>query len=209
MNPRVIVFAKAPDPGAVKTRLIPLIGAEGAARLQRLLIARSLRTALDASLGPVELCCTPDLGHAFFAECASRFGVTLSEQGTGDLGTRMHNALERACSGDDGAILIGSDCPSLGAGDLHDAATALKDGYRAVFVPAEDGGYMLVGSTASDRRLFERIDWGSGTVMMDTRERLHSLGWRWQELPVRWDVDRPADYQRMLREGLLDADAES
>lgn len=207
MNPKIIVFAKAPIAGEAKTRLIPLIGAEGAAKLQRLLIAHSLRVALDARLGPVELCCTPDCEHPYFAQCASRFGVQLTQQGAGDLGARMHNALARIGNG--GAILVGCDCPSLEADDLRQAAAALKDAYRAVFVPAEDGGYMLVGTTASDCRLFERIEWGGGMVMADTRERLRRLGWRWRELPVRWDVDRPADYERMLREGLLNMDADA
>ncbi|MEX0960449.1 MAG: TIGR04282 family arsenosugar biosynthesis glycosyltransferase [Burkholderiales bacterium] len=207
MKASVLVFAKAPVPGAVKTRLIPLIGADGAARLQRQLTEHSLRIARDARIGPVELCCTPNREHAFFAECAVRYRMQLSDQTGCDLGERMHNALAQACSEGRSAILIGSDCPSLTATDLGDAAAALASGYRAVFVPSTDGGYMLVGTTASDRRLFERIDWGSATVMAQTRERLHSLGWLWQELPERWDVDRPEDYERMLREGLLEVDA--
>lgn len=195
-------------PGKVKTRLIPLIGADGAAGLQRQLTEHSLRIAREARIGPVELCCTPDREHAFFAECAARYGIRLSDQTGCDLGERMHNALARSGTDGGGAILIGSDCPSLTAADLRDAVTALTSGYRAVFVPTEDGGYMLVGTTVSDRRLFERIAWGSSTVMAETREKLLRLGWRWQELPVRWDVDRPEDYERMLREGLLEADAQ-
>jgi uncharacterized protein len=72
-----------------------------------------------------------------------------------------------------------------------------------VFVPAEDGGYALIGLSRNDARVFEGINWGGTEVMAQTRERLRGLGWRWHELDTLWDVDRPADYQRLLQSGLL------
>jgi glycosyltransferase A (GT-A) superfamily protein (DUF2064 family) len=81
----------------------------------------------------------------------------------------------------------------------------LRDGCDAVFCPAEDGGYVLVGLSQAMPALFDAMTWGTATVMEETRQRLRNLGWHWHELPVHWDVDRPEDYQRMVRDGFLTA----
>ena len=101
------------------------------------------------------------------------------------------------------AMLIGTDCPALTPRDLRLAAHHLEAGADAVFSPTEDGGYALIGARRCDLRLFEGIAWSSATVMEETRARLRDLGWRWEELPTLWDVDRPADYERLLASGLL------
>lgn len=199
----VIVFAKAPVPGRVKTRLASLLGAEGAARLQARLIRRALDTARAADCGDVELCCAPHRRDAFFERCGRIPGVSLTAQGGGDLGNRMHRALERGLRTHRAAILIGADCPALRPGDLCAAARALRDGADAVFAPTEDGGYALVGASRVSTRLFARVDWGSASVMRQTRQRLRALGWRWRELRRVWDVDRPEDHARLVRSRLL------
>lgn len=201
----VLVFARAPVAGAVKTRLIPVIGEHGAAALQRSLVERALAVAREAGLGPVELWCAPDTGDPFFDACQRRFGVSLHRQCDGDLGARMLHALEDALTRSRHALLIGSDCPSLSAWDLREAARVLREGQDAVFCPAEDGGYMLVGVSHAMPALFDPMAWGSDTVMEETRRRLRNLGWRWHELPPHWDVDRPEDYQRLVREGWFPA----
>lgn len=200
---RVQVLAKAPIPGQVKTRLIPRLGENCAANLQAILIARAIDTALSAKVGKVELWCAPNTAHDVFAPLAGR-GVMLHDQGSGDIGERMHRALRYAQSWGDGAILIGTDCPALSAGDLRAAAASLAAGMDAAIVPAEDGGYVLLATSNPRTELFEGISWGSNTVMAETRSRMSRLAWRWQELPVRWDVDRPEDYDRLLREQLLE-----
>jgi rSAM/selenodomain-associated transferase 1 len=199
----VQVFAKAPVAGSVKTRLIPLLGEHGAAALYRSLVEHSLAAARESGLGKVELWCTPDTGDSFFEACRERFGVTLHRQCGGDLGAKMLDALEDGLERSRQVLLVGSDCPSLTAADLRGAARALREGRDAVFCPAEDGGYMLVGLSHAMPALFEAMTWGTDTVMEETRQRLHNLGWRWHELPERWDVDRPEDYQRLVREGLM------
>jgi rSAM/selenodomain-associated transferase 1 len=196
---RVQVFARAPVSGEVKTRLIPRLGAEGAARLQTKLTERAVATAIAAEIGPVELWCSPDLSHPTFAALAQR-GVALRDQGPGDLGERMHGALSSAVRDGDFAVLIGSDCPSLTPHDLRCAAQAISDGADVAFVPAEDGGYVLIATRSCSPRLFDNISWGSDSVMAQTRSRLRELGQSWQELPPRWDIDRPEDYERLLRE---------
>ena len=201
----VLIFARAPVAGNVKTRLIPLLGNHGAAALYRNLIGRALAVARESGVGPVELWCTPDTDDVFFAACRDRFHVTLHRQHEGDLGARMLNAFGDALTRSRHVLLAGSDCPSLTAADLREAAGALHEGCDAVFCPAEDGGYVLVGLSQAMPALFDAMMWGTPTVMEETRQRLRNLGWRWHELPVHWDVDRPEDYQRLVREGFLTA----
>ncbi len=195
----VQIFARAAVSGEVKTRLIPRIGAVAAARLQQALTARTVTTALAADIGPVQLWCSPERSHPALVALAPH-GVERHDQGPGDLGDRMQRALQHALANGDFAVLIGSDCPVLSAADLQCAARALHKGTDIVFVPAEDGGYVLIAASKCSHRLFDGIAWGSETVMQETRHRLQELGWSWQELPQRWDVDRPQDYDRLLRE---------
>lgn len=191
-----IVFAKAPRAGEVKTRLIPLLGAEGAAALHRQLVHRTLVTATEAGLGPVELHATHSLDDAFLQDSARRFGVVLTPQRGDDLGKRLRNAFDDGLVRHSRVIIIGTDCPVLTVLHLHAAQAALSCGNDAVLIPAEDGGYALIGLTRCDDRLFENIAWGCDSVIKATRERLKSLHWQWQELETLWDIDRPEDYRR-------------
>lgn len=200
----VIVFARAPEPGAVKTRLIPLIGPQGAAALHARMMERALATACQAALGAVELHCAPDCDDDFLRSCSSRYPAKLVAQAEGDLGARMAAAAGTALTAHSRVLLMGSDCPALTARHLRAANQALLDGAAAALAPAEDGGYVLLGLKQSDRRLFEGIAWGSETVLADTRARLRELAWPWHELDTLWDVDRAEDYQRLLKSGLLD-----
>src|SRR5690349_1288683 len=153
---RVAVFAKAPVPGQVKTRLVPLLGAEGAARLHEELVLRSLGVAADAGIGGVELWCAPDSAHPFFSRCAARFGARLRDQRGVDLGSRMAEAFRAALCDNAALVLIGSDCPTLTPQSLRDAASALESN-DAVLAPAEDGGYVLVGLSGPDHGIFDGI----------------------------------------------------
>jgi rSAM/selenodomain-associated transferase 1 len=199
----VIAFAKAARPGAVKTRLIPLLGEEGAAALHVKLVRRTLDTLRAASLKDAQLHCTPGTDDPFFWFCRGHYGVTLHQQAAGDLGSRMRVALENALAHRAAALLVGTDCPALTARHLRHAERALRGGDDAVFVPCEDGGYALIGLRRVDARLFDGIAWGSDSVMASTRDRLRELGWRWSELETLWDIDRPGDYDRLVQSGLL------
>jgi rSAM/selenodomain-associated transferase 1 len=199
----VIVFARAPRPGAVKTRLVPLLGAEGAAGLHARLVKQVLETARAAGFQPIELHVTPERDHPFFRSCAGRHGVTLAQQAPGDLGARMLAAFESALAVHGRVLLVGSDCPALTARHLREAEHVLRKGADAAFIPCEDGGYALIGLRRIDARLFEGIAWGTASVMAETRVRLRELGWSWRELETLWDVDRPEDYERLVGSGLL------
>ncbi|MBL8258612.1 MAG: TIGR04282 family arsenosugar biosynthesis glycosyltransferase [Candidatus Competibacteraceae bacterium] len=194
---RLLVFAKAPVPGQVKTRLAGRLGARGAARLYRRLLARTLRAAQVARLCPVELWCAPDSSHGFFGQCRRAYGVRLRRQGEGDLGRRMDRALKQALRESRQAVLIGGDCASVGAPELRAAFEQLASGYDAVLGPAQDGGYVLVGLSRPCPPMFRKIAWSAPTVLEATRRRLRQAGARWFELPLGWDVDTPADLKRL------------
>jgi glycosyltransferase A (GT-A) superfamily protein (DUF2064 family) len=114
----------------------------------------------------------------------------------------MRHTLEAAAARGERMLLIGSDCPAITAEHLARAAAALE-AHDAVFTPAEDGGYVLVGIARPLPHVFEDVAWGTDGVMATTRARLGATGARWHELPPLWDVDRPDDYHRLRREGLL------
>jgi len=200
---RIVVFAKAPEPGAVKTRLIPPLDAEGAAALHARLVKCALATARTAAVGTIELACAPDTDHSFFRYCGARYGAALEPQGAGDLGARMLTATRRVLAAGTPVILIGCDCPALTHEHLRAAARALRQGLDAVVAPAEDGGYVLIGLARAHGALFRGIAWGGAQVMADTRRRLDALGWCWSELETLWDVDRPQDYERLIASGML------
>lgn len=204
----ILVFARAPVAGTVKTRLIPLLGAAGAAALQERLITQALAVARAATPDRLELWCSPDTTHPFLQTAASARGATLHAQQGGDLGGRMAHAFTTALRTAGYVICIGTDCPALTAQHLRHAAAALRDGHDAVFVPAEDGGYALIGLARDEPRLFDGITWGGAQVMAQTRARLRELKLRWHELETLWDVDRPEDWLRLQRSGLL-RDAQS
>lgn len=188
----VIVMAKAPVAGLAKTRLIPALRPDGAAALAAWMLSQAVGQALAAALGPVMLCGAPDVTHPAFAALARDPGVTLHPQGEGDLGARMARAFERALATHERAVLIGTDAPDLDAAVLRDAAAALAT-HDAVFAPAHDGGYALVGLRRAQPRLFEAMPWSTAQVMAITRERLRDGGLRWHELPALHDIDEPAD----------------
>jgi rSAM/selenodomain-associated transferase 1 len=200
--PCVAIFARAPVAGYAKTRLIPRLGPEGAAELQRLLIARTMRTALAAGLGPVSIWCAPDCSHPLFGAIGRESGVSLYAQRGADLGARMVGAFDMLC-GAGSALLVGTDCPALTVAMLRDAARCLSDGDDAVFIPAEDGGYVLIGLRRSVPSLFDAIEWGTDRVMAQTRERLRESRLRWVELAPCWDVDRPQDVDRLRATGMV------
>jgi len=193
---RLLLMARAPVAGQAKTRLIPALGAQGAAELQGYLVERQLQQALDAGLAPLELWCAGQCEHPFFHELQQRYDFNLHCQQGADLGARMAHALASALQAAPFAILFGSDIPELDGQVLQRACQALTQGMDAVVVPAEDGGYTLLGLRRAAPELFRGIAWGTDSVMAQTRERLASLGWRWEELPALWDLDRSEDLAR-------------
>ena len=216
LTAHVIVFAKAPVAGQAKTRLAPALGAAGAAALAERLLDHAVAQAVAANLGSVALCVTPHAAHPAFQRLRARHGLALTLQGDGDLGTRMHRAITQALTQPltqpperhRSVLLIGSDAPALTAAVLRAAAAALDDADAdagagagagaggdadAVFVPALDGGYVLVGLRRPAPALFANVAWSTGQVMAMTRQRAAAAGLRLAELPALADIDEPAD----------------
>ena len=198
MSSALIVFAKVPVAGQAKTRLIPALGADGAAQLAERLLVHALQQALALPFDHLELCVTPRTDHPALARVLA--GVCndtpsrlhLSQQGEGDLGQRMHRALSRVLEQHSRVLLIGTDAPGLDTARQHAALRAL-DAHDAVFVPALDGGYALVGLRRPAPGLFLDMVWSTPQVMQHTRERAAAAGLRWAELPPVADIDEPAD----------------
>lgn len=200
---KILIFARAPVPGYVKTRLAEDVGAQKAAELYTDWLCETVRMCATSQLAPVELWCAPDTGHNTFSSLRNSCGVQLTSQPKGDLGTRMQAALHRALQKNEFALLIGTDCPVMDVGYLTSACRALDAGQELVLGPAEDGGYVLLGARKIDASLFRDIPWGTGCVLQTTRKRIQALGYKYTELTSLWDVDCYRDLQRLVtRTGL-------
>lgn len=199
MSTALIIFAKAPVAGLAKTRLTPALGASGAAALAARLLQHTVEQALALNPDHVELCVSPTLEHPAFVKAVAvshaktpANPLKLTLQGEGDLGERMDRALTRALQNHTHVLLIGTDAPALDAPMLHAAARALQT-HEAVFVPAFDGGYALVGLAQPAPDLFTAMAWSTPQVMEHTGQRAEQAGLRWTVLPPVADIDEPDD----------------
>lgn len=193
----VVILAKAPVPGLAKTRLAPALGLAGAARAQRRFALQTLQCARAAALGPVALWCAPDVRHRFFRAVATQVDAVLA-QPDGDLAQRMGAAFVHHFAQTPGLplLLVGTDCPALTPGHLQAAARTLQS-HDVVIIPAEDGGYVLIGMRRWVPQALQNIAWSTDQVLAQTRAQLQACGSSWQELPTLWDVDEPADWARL------------
>ena len=189
---QLLVFAKAPLAGAVKTRLIPALGAQGAATLALRLLQHTLTQALAAGVGPVELCMSPGPTDAAWADVPLPTSLTFSAQGPGNLGERMARALQRTTANKQPVLLLGTDCPTLTAPLLHQLAQALTR-HDCVMVPVADGGYSLIGLKNPCPSLFTAMPWSTNAVAQHTRQRLAQINLSLWESPMLQDLDEPAD----------------
>lgn len=189
----IAVFAKFPEPGRVKTRLIPGLGADGAAALHDQMV----RHTLDR-VG--ELCLAREVEARVFsagvepARFADHFKVHIPcvPQTDADLGTRMHTAFQHMLRDASSAIIIGTDCPDISQGLLGMAFDAMKCS-DLVLGPAADGGYYLIGLRRPVPALFENMEWSTASVLSETLARAATLGLRVRTLPTLSDVDDPDD----------------
>lgn len=195
----ILIFAKAPVAGSVKTRLAPQLGAEGAARLHEDLLRHTLAWTTQCVPGAVKLYCAPTREHEFFRHCAQEFGVTLHAQHGHDLGQRMARALSESLKRCRYSLLIGSDCPAMDGDYIREALQAFRSGTDMLLGPAEDGGYVAIGMREAMPELFRDIAWGGDQVLRVTRERIRGLARSCHELPLLWDLDRPEDLRRFRR----------
>lgn len=193
----ILIFAKTPQAGRVKTRLIPALGERGACALYITLLERALAWICREPGCAVELWVTPQTDHPVFRRLARRYALTLHLQRGRDLGERMGHASRRALARHRRLLLLGVDCPALNSEHLRQAFRWLAEGEDAVLGPAQDGGYVLLGIKAWEERLFLGHGWGGEGVAETTRTAMRQAGWRWRELPLLWDLDRPEDLLKL------------
>lgn len=193
----IILFAKEPVPGRVKTRLIPVLGVNNATRLYVQLLEYVIKTVADTHLAASYLYLTPESDPEYFRSNALKNHFQLRTQQGNNLGDRMFNALARTLMKYKRVVLIGTDCPFLNADDLREAIMALDTTQPVkctmVFSPALDGGYVLVGASEVCRDVFEDIDWGTHKVMSQTRSALQQQQIQWRELKTLRDIDTAED----------------
>lgn len=203
-NYHVAVFSKPPVAGQVKTRLIPAIGPDEAAELHHRLLRYTLRTVCQTGCAR-SLWIAGEIAHPALLDASHDFGIGLRRQEGDDLGARMKQAMLHLLPHAEAVVLVGTDCPVLEARHLEQVAAVLHGGAEVAVIPAEDGGYVLIGAahTGLDRRdailnaLFDDMPWSTDHVMALTRERLQAISATWHELPGLWDVDRPEDLVRL------------
>ncbi|MGH6624267.1 MAG: TIGR04282 family arsenosugar biosynthesis glycosyltransferase [Burkholderiaceae bacterium] len=201
----IAVFARAPEPGLAKTRLIPRLGADGAARLQAVLTERALTRACGVPGAEVTLWVAGDIDSAFCADCGRRFSIGIRQQTGADLGARMQGAALASKAGGRDLIIIGTDCPAQTSADLLEAHALLEQS-DVVLQPAFDGGYVLIGlrpSIHSYDPIFGDIEWGTEKVLSATRMRLRTAKLSFCELRPLPDLDRSEDLDHALAEGWI------
>lgn len=194
----ILLYAKAPVEGKVNTRLIADIGVQAATRLQHDLIHHRLSMLTEENLCDVRLMCAPGAQDDYFLQCAKQYPIPLFDQTGEDLGERMFNGVRAALQQYKYCIVIGTDAPALDEVKIKQVMDVLHGSSKVVFVPAEDGGYVLIAMRQAYKFLFEKIGWGSAEVMQQTRNRLNENDVSFEELACCWDIDRPEDYQRYL-----------
>ncbi|GAB4118529.1 MAG: hypothetical protein Fur0026_07870 [Sideroxydans sp.] len=193
---RIIIFAKAPLAGFAKTRLIPALGADGAAALAKRMLLHTLHEAIKSKIGTVELCITPSLESSAWQSFALPLGIAISEQGEGDLGARLARASQRALAQGEPVLLAGTDCVELSAELLRDAAQQLLD-HDAVMHCTTDGGYALLGLNKFSASLFVNMAWSTDAVASTTLSRIGQLGWSVHVGQMLHDVDEPQDLKHL------------
>jgi rSAM/selenodomain-associated transferase 1 len=189
---RIIIFAKAPQPGFAKTRLIPALGAAGAAELAQQMLFITLHEAQAADIGTVELCITPKIDDIAWQDITLPLGIEITDQGEGDLGARLERASERAIDNFESVLLIGTDCVEMSATLLGEAALSLHL-HDAVIHCTADGGYALLGLKRYSAVLFNDMPWSTAAVSSTTIARIGQLGWSLHIGQLLHDVDAPQD----------------
>jgi rSAM/selenodomain-associated transferase 1 len=190
----VVLMAKAPIPGRVKTRLSPPLSPEDAARLYEGLLLDAAATVLAVPRAQRLLFYAPAGSGRRFAGAAFA-GFRARPQRGSDLGERMTRAIDAAFSeGARRVVIVGADCPALSPARIGQAFRELRDGADVVFGPAADGGFYLAGFAAAPGTLFEcGIAWGSGSVLAAVVARCRSRRLSWSLLPEERDVDTADD----------------
>ena len=193
MTETLIIYSRYPEPGKTKTRMIPALGAEGAAKLQREMTEHTLNTArqLKSDRG-VNLEVHFAGGDIQLMSDWLGSDIKYIPQVVGDLGCKMQSSFRQAFNNNQRAITIGIDCPDINLSILNNGFDLLRK-KELVLGVAEDGGYYLIGLNRMIPELFYNINWGTEVVLEQTKAIAKSLNINIGYLPTLSDVDRPED----------------
>ena len=198
MSTALIIFAKAPIPGEVKTRLCPPLDHDEAASLHGSLVLDAIERTKGLQGISLYVAGTPDLAHPFFKVMDGRYGAKLLAQRGPDLGARMRQAMQDAF--DQGAkdvLLTGTDLPTLPRAHLVEALTLIKN-HDVVLGPTTDGGYYLIGLRKMVPALFDGIAWSTASVFAETKKKIEAAGLLLGLLPECRDVDTLDDLKHFI-----------
>lgn len=197
-NATIIIFAKAPELGKVKTRLATQLGEVVALDIYKQLLSETFCTVIDADVANV-CCYSTDPNHSAFDQWKEK-GVCFYRQDGEDLGERMLNAFKLELKKASSVLLLGTDCPVFEAHHFDEALSLLNVDTQAVVIPTEDGGYVLMGlnqqCSEQHDHLFKNIAWSTEYVFKQTLDVFKQLNIGWEQLETLWDVDNASDYQR-------------
>lgn len=198
---RIVIFAREPILGSVKTRLAPAIGEQAALDLYKSMATRVISRSRSSGLAEVELWVSSNIDNKYFLSICNKRDIYL--QSEGDLGAKMASAMAEVLRRQEteNLILIGTDCPAIDYDYLQEALyqlnSAAEGASRVVVGPAQDGGYVLIGMNRNIPGLFEGIKWGSASVLEDTLGYLKRGAIDYHLLAELWDVDRAEDLQAL------------
>jgi len=190
---QLIIFLKAPEISRCKTRLIPLLGEQGATEFYIDLATHCVKNLHSLSNIDVTLFCYPDIHHDFLHQLSKTYHVGLQAQQGHDLGERMFNAIECALYQHEQCVLIGSDCPSLTPEYIEQAFSALNS-HDIALGPVTDGGYILIGARKIDPEIFANTQWSTHSVLQQCLQNIEKLKYSHYLLPTLWDIDTPNDF---------------
>lgn len=197
------IFTRAPIPGRTKSRLIPLLGALGAAEFHQSMLLKIISQARRSDYDNIQIYCDSQPDHPFLQQCSRDLDSQIYLQQGHDLGEKMHHAIHTALAVSVFVTLIGSDCPTLSTALLNQSHRYLAGGKGAVLGASDDGGYYLIGMRQTCSEIFRGINWGGSDVAAQTRQRLSHSGIDYAELTQLADIDTPDDYQRYTQQSLL------
>ena len=192
----LVVMARAPIPGQVKTRLIPLLGRVGAARFYKHLFSETISRLAGSEIYDMRISCTPDSRHAAFQTHARNFDCKLIRQPLGDLGQRMSRIISGQLKSYDSVIVVGTDLVNLDTKRVECAFGDLQNGCDLVLGKTLDGGYGLIGMKRLYHELFRGVPWSSPRVAEVTLNKARGLGLQVGVSDGLLDIDHPRDYYR-------------
>lgn len=198
-DPTLILFAKSPVPGQVKTRLMPQLDARQAARVATLLIEHTVRLAVSNWSGPIALHTWPDTKHEVFKNLSATHGLRMVAQRQGDLGRKMYGSISELTEQGVPAAVMGCDVPHCPGDLLCEAHDLLRQGQN-VIGPTIDGGYYLIGLQKVYPEIFKGIRWGGDHVLQNTLQAARGCGVHFTLLEPLRDIDRFEDLQCIARE---------